>query len=177
MSFNPQHYMVGPVVVNFASDDLGYSEDGIGITFQPFYDNIASDDFGGRAGPPADAQLLGVIATIDISLTKYEKAEVDQLIASFRSNGQNGISPPVGSFVRQDVLGGILLLKGINEHLSFPFAYLKRNQEINSGTKWRRYTLGFEAWQNQTDYAATTHLNKTLFTTSTQGPLTTTTSA
>src|SRR5690349_15679735 len=106
MPFEPVHFTTGPSVVNWGlsqGTDLGFSEDGARITLTPFFDNVHSDDFGGRPGPPSDSQLLGAIATIDIDFTKYVKAELDKLSA-FQVNGQAGVLPSIGKFVRQDGL-------------------------------------------------------------------------
>lgn len=158
MPFDPQHFTSGPVVPCFgvsANDlvKLGYSEDGIKMLVTPYFDNIPSDDFGGRGGPPSDAQILGAIATIDLELSKYVKADVDRL-SSFQvaANAIAGVLPPIGKFVRQDGLGGVLKLIGINDSYLFDFAYLRRNYEINTGTKWRKYILGFEAWMSKPNY-------------------------
>ena len=164
MPFAPIHFACGPVVVTWNAIQLGYSEDGCKMVVQPFFDRVSSDDFGGRAGPPADEQLLGAVATIDIPFTKYVKAEMDKLSA-FKKNGTAGILPPIGSFVRQDGLYATLLLAGINDNHTFLTAFLRRAQEINSGTKYRTYMVGFECWLNQTDYTQLSQAqNRTLFT-------------
>lgn len=156
MPFAPVHFTTSAAVVNFgpsAGTDLGFSEDGVRITLTPFFDNVHSDDFGGRAGPPSDSQLLGGIATIDVDFTKYVKAELDKL-SSYQVGGEAGLFPHVGKFVRQDSLASILRITCKNEILTFAEAYLKRNYEINSGTKYRTYRVGWEAWMAKPDYTA-----------------------
>ncbi len=174
---NFAHFMNGPVVVTWNSVQLGFSEDGVQINIQPFFDQIPSDDFGGRAGPPSDSQILAAIATVDVALSKYDKAEVDKL-TSYKAGGAVGVLPPIGSFIRQDGLSAALLLDGVLEDLTFATAYLRRNQEFNSGTKWRRYVIGWECWVNATDLGSLSSLqNRTLFTqatTTTPAPTTTT---
>ena len=164
MPFTPVHFMAGPVVVTWNGIQLGYSEDGVPVRIQPFHDSVKSDDFGGRAGPDADAQILAGIATVNVPLTKYMKAEMDKL-SSFRSGGTAGIFPPIGSFVRQDGMSAILILDGVNEDMTFATAFLKGAFEINSGTRFRRYMIGFECWVNQTDYTSLQAIAaRTLFT-------------
>lgn len=164
MPFAPVHFASGPVVPTWNSIQLGYSEDGCNIVVTPFFDRVSSDDFGGLRGAPADEQLLGAIATIDIPFTKYVKAEMDKLTA-FKKAGTAGTLPPIGSFVRQDALYAPLILAGINDTFTFATAMLRRAQEINSGTKYRRYMVGFECWMNQTDYnQLTVAQNRVLFT-------------
>ncbi len=169
------HFMTGPVVVTWNALPLGLSEDGVPVVIEPFYDNIPSDDFGGRAGPPSDAQLLGAIARIDVPLSKYDKAEVDKLSA-FKSGGSVGVLPAIGSFVRQDGLYAALLLNGVYEDLTFATAFLRRAMEFNSGTKWRRYVIGFECWMSATDLSQLPSLQtRTLFGQTTTTTTTTTT--
>lgn len=168
MPFAPLHFTSGPVVIKFGLTgnliDLGFSEDGCRVTVTPFFDNVHSDDFGGRAGPPSDAQLLGAIATIDVEFTKYVKAELDKL-SSFQVGGVAGLMPAIGKFVRQDALAAVLNLTGVNDTYSFPEAYLKRNYEINTGTKYRKYIVGWEAWMAKPDYTAMASLQtRRLFT-------------
>jgi len=158
MTFSPVHFAVGPVVVSWNSQQIGYSEDGVQGIIQPRYDEIFSDDMGGRAGVPTDAQLLAGICSMDIVFTKYMKSICDGL-SNFNANtvaSQNGLFPAIGSFVRQDSLGASLVLTGVNETKTFALAFLRRNYEVNSGSRYRRYVCGFECWVNQTDFTALT---------------------
>ncbi len=160
MPFQPLHFSSGPVVVEFGASSntlakLGFSEDGIRMTIQPFYDNVHSDDFGGRPGPPSDAQLLGAIATVDVEFSKYVKADMDKLSA-FRVSSSPalvpGQLPPIGTFVRQDGLAGVLKLTGVKDSFTYATSFLRRNQEINTGTKYRRYVVGWECWMDKPNY-------------------------
>lgn len=164
MPFAPVHFASGPCVITWNSIQLGYSEDGVKISIQPFHDAVHSDDFGGRAGTPADEQLLGGIATIDLEATKYVKAEFDKL-TSFQPGGVAGRFPPVGTFMRQDAKFAPLILTGVNDTFTFAIAYLRRAFEANSGTRYRRYMVGWRAAIDQTDYTTlSTFQNRTLFT-------------
>lgn len=164
MPFAPVHFASGPVVVTWNAIQLGYSEDGCNVVIQPRWDEVKSDDFGGRAGTAADEQLLAGDATIDIPMTKYVKAELDKLTA-FKKAGTAGVFPPIGSFSRQDALFATLLLAGVNDQHQFLTASLYRAQEFNSGTRYRRYMIGFKCSINQTDYnALTSPQSRTLFT-------------
>jgi hypothetical protein len=164
MPFAPVHFASGPIVVTWNSIQLGYSEDGVRGTITPYTHPVHSDDFGGRAGPPADEQLMAGIANVQIAFTKYVKAEMDKL-TSFQKNGVAGVFPPIGTFLRQDGKGAPLLLDGLNDDWTFTYAVLKGGQEINSGTKFRTYVVGWECWINQTDYNLIAQAqNRTLFT-------------
>ena len=164
MPFAPVHFTTGPTVPFFGTTintlyPLGYAEDGVSINVQPQFDEIYSDDFGGRGGAPSDAQLLGGRASLDMMLTKYQKSLADNLSTYYAVNvntSNKGIFPVIGSFIRQDGLAGVLQLVGVNETMTFLTAFLKRNYEINSGTRYRRYACGFECWVNQTDYTQIT---------------------
>mgnify|MGYP000851156251 CR=1 FL=1 len=169
MPFAPVHFKSGPIVVNFGVDannltQLGFSEDGVTGIIQPFFDEVKSDDNGGLRGPPSDAQLLGAIASLDVDFTKYIKAEMDKLSA-FKVNGTAGILPAVGSFVRQDALGGVLRLSGIHDTFTFNFAFIRRNFEFNTGTRYRKYKTGWECWMSLPDYNQISQAQtRTLFT-------------
>ena len=164
MPFAPVHFASGPVVLTWNSVQLGYSEDGVRVNIRPFHDAVHSDDFGGRQGPPADEQMLAGLATIDVEMTKYVKAELDKL-SSFQPGGTAGTFPPIGTFKRQDSKLASLIVGGINDTWTFTRAGLKRAFEVNSGTRYRRYILGWECWIDQTDYTTLSQFqNRVLFT-------------
>lgn len=161
-AFSPIHFTSGPVVVSWNASQLGYGENGARISVIPRYADIHSDDFGGQEGYPTDSQFLGAVASINIALTKYNKDYCDKLgqfnSAALAVSGKTGVGlfPAIGSFVRQDALYAGLLLDGVNEHLTFPTAFLRGNYEINAGTIYRTYMVQFECWMNQTDYTSLT---------------------
>jgi hypothetical protein len=158
-AFSPVHFTTLASQVKWGGFELGYTEDGCQLIVQPRYEEIFSDDMGGRGGVPSDAQFLGATGMMDLLFTKYNKTYMDNLscytVAALTSNAV-GLMPALGSFVRQDGLYGMLQLVAPNENLSFATALLRRNYEINSGTRYRRYVLGFELWLNQTDYTQIT---------------------
>lgn len=148
------HYTTLACNIQWGGFDLGFAEDGAQLTIIPRFEDIHSDDMGGRGGAPSDAQFLGATGHIDFVFTKYLKARMDQL-GSYDvrklTTPAVGVMPVLGSFVRQDGLAGPLVLRAVNESLTFETAYLRRNYEINSGVRARRYICGFELWLNQTD--------------------------
>jgi hypothetical protein len=159
MPFAPVHFTTGPVVPSWNANQLGYCEDGVQIQIFPRWADIFSDDMGGREGVPTDSQFLGATASIRLLLTKYNKTLCDSLSCFTQAaltSGAKGLMPVLGSFARQDSLAATLLLTGVNENISFATAMLRGNYEINSGTKYRRYVVDFEALLNQTDYTAIT---------------------
>lgn len=168
MPFSPVHFTTGPVVPSWNAQQLGYCEDGVQVSVFPRYSDIFSDDMGGREGVPTDSQFLGATASIRLMLTKYQKEICDRLSSFTQASlpaGTKGLLPVIGSFVRQDALYAALLLSGVNESMNFPIAFMRGGYEINSGTKYRRYIVEFEAWLNQTDYTLiATAQTRTLFT-------------
>lgn len=159
MPFSPVHFTTGPIVPTWGGFQLGYCENGVNIALQPRWDDIYSDDMGGRGGVPSDSQFLGATGMIDMLFTKYNKTFLDNMschtIAALTS-GAKGLMPVLGSFARQDSLGAALTLNGFNENLAITFALLRGNYEMNSGTAYRRYRCTFEVWLNQTDYTQIT---------------------
>ena len=157
MAFPVVHFATLNAAVIWDGYNLGFSEEGCTISIQPRWDDIYSDDMGGTRGVPSDSQFLGATGSVDLVFTKYDKINMDK-IASFTSgtlasgNAFRGVYPILGSFARQDGMSGSLLIQAPRETLTFPTAVLRRNYEINSGTRYRRYVCGFELWLNQTDY-------------------------
>ena len=91
----PTHSSTSPGLV-------GVTDNGPQIQTRFFWDRVDGDDFGGRAGPPADEQLMGGQATIDITLTKY--ANISALEAILTMSSTAGVFPEIGSFKRLDYL-------------------------------------------------------------------------
>lgn len=151
-----QHKVAGPVLIKYNTVSLGYSRDGVSIRIEPRWLDIFSDDFGGAGGAPADAQFLGGIATVTAELPKYEAAEVHKL-AAFEKAGTAGIFPQFGTLIRQEQEYAVLLLDGKNEDWTFSVAFMRQPQEVNKGTKFSTYVLGWECWIDNTT-------SRTLFT-------------
>jgi hypothetical protein len=140
-------YSSGPVLVNYDSVDLGYTEDRVEITVQPFFDDIHTDSWGGLAGPFADRQLLGAVAAINCMLTKFDDAAVQKLSSFIDQAGTAGVvgSAKLGEFIYQDSMYAALDLKSTltGSSLKFEFAHLSGAFSFNSSTRHRRYQLQF----------------------------------
>lgn len=146
----------GPVLVNYDSVDLGYTEDRVDITIQPFFEDLHTDSWGGLAGPFADRQLLGAVAAINCMLTKFDDAAVQKL-SSFveQGSGVAGTIGPsfgggnaldkLGTFVYQDSMYATLDLKSTltGSSLKFEYAHLSGAFSFNSSMRHRRYQLQF----------------------------------
>lgn len=151
-----QHEVAGPVIVTFDSLQLGYTRDGARIRLEPKWGDVHSDDYGGAGGAPADAQILGAVATVTCELTKYDIAELHKLTA-FGEDPASATAftlPAYGTLVRQDSKTQVLLLDGVNEDWTFSTAFVRQAMEVNKGTRFSTFMVGFECWVN----AATTRL-------------------
>lgn len=144
-----EHVVAGPVIVTANSVQLGYSQDGVSIRIEPRYGDIHSDDWAGVGGAPADTQLLGAIATVTADLTKYERAECVKL-TSFEKAGAAGTLPVLGTLIRQDDEFFQLDLDGVNEDWAFSVAFCRQAIEVNKGTKYSTFLVGFECWLSTT---------------------------
>lgn len=151
-----QHEVAGPVIVKWNGNSLGYSRDGVRIRIEPKWIDIASDDYGGASGAPADAQIVGAIATVQCELTKYDKA-VCHALTSFFKAGTVGTLPVLGGLIRQGSGYATLLLDGTVEDWTFTVAMIRQGQEVNKGTRFSTFVCGFECWISDTS-------SRTLFT-------------
>lgn len=142
-----QHNVAGPVIVTFDAVELGYARDGVRIEFHPRWLDVHSDDFGGEAGAPSDAQMMGGIAIVTAELTKYDHDFV-KVLTSFEESGATGTFPAFGTLVKQGGLYSTLLLNGANQDWTFAQAFLRRAQDVNVGTKFSTFMLGWECWVN-----------------------------
>jgi len=144
-----EHVVAGAVTVKYGSITLGYSRDGVSIRIEPRWGDIASDDWGGAGGAPADTQLLGATAAITADLTKYDAAACRKLTA-FEKGGTAGVLPQLGTLIRQDTEFDVLDLDGLNEDWTFNQAFMRQAVEVNKGTKYSTFLVGWECWLDDT---------------------------
>lgn len=140
-----QHEVAGPVIVTWNGGQLGYSRDGVRVRIEPKWIDIPSDYYGGASGAPADAQIVGAIATVQCELTQYNKTLCHPL-TSFYKAGTAGVLPTLGSLVRQGSGYATLLLDGTVEDWTFTVAMIRQGQEVNKGTRFSTFVCGFECW-------------------------------
>lgn len=173
-----QHYYAGPATVKVATRtpgndqlgayaDLGINRESIPMVIQPKFLDIPSDDWGGTDGAPADAQFMGAIATIQLSLTKFEKAIADRLLEGLLyATNTAGVSVPFGSLVRQQShmfamkLDSQLTAGKADEKLvTFEYCFIRGGGAVGHGTRYSSFDLTVEAWMNsstaRTLYAVT----------------------
>ncbi len=75
-----------------ALEFLGRTVNGVQIEEIPFFSPIASDEYGGDAGPPADYQLMGTQHRISMEMTKFDPTVLAKLDSFYSEVG----SPSVG---------------------------------------------------------------------------------
>lgn len=140
------HVVAGRVLVSFAGNELGFSQDGAIITYTARFGDIFSDDWGGAGGAPADSQLLGMTGSVTLDMTKYDASEVQKLAAFSTGGPADGDLPAFGTLMRQDSKTGSLVLTGTNKVYTFATAFPREPQSLNAGTKFSTYNLQFEFW-------------------------------
>lgn len=170
------HYYAGPAAVTFTPRStadgslqtaqatvIGINEASVPVITQPRFGDIASDDWAGPDGAPADSQFLGAIAVVQLRLTKFEIAAVDRLmdgVAHYTGGWSTaGALMPFGSFVRQGGLMGQLVLNSASatytdtsktdaKVLTLPYVFIRNGGAVNQGTAAAAYDFQFEAWVN-----------------------------
>lgn len=144
------HRVAGFVIVTFNGYQLGVSRDGVTIRIEPRWAEIPTDDFGGSGGTPSDIQHLGALAHVQCDLNAYDEAEVHKL-TSFVAGGSAGIMPQIGTLMKQESKTSTLLLDGKNQDWTFDVAFPQQPQEVNKGTRFSTFVLGFTCLINNTD--------------------------
>lgn len=161
-----QHYYPGPAVVEVAlrtpgSDTLGaytsvgVNREAIPIVIQPKFLDVPSDDWAGGDGAPSDAQFMGAIATVQLSMTKFERALADRLLDGLMySTNTAGAFPAFGSFIR---LGGFMFGLRLNSQqttkadekmIELPYCFARSGGAVGQGTRYSSYDLTIECWLN-----------------------------
>jgi len=143
------HQVAGVTEVKWNNIQLGFSRDGVTIRTQPYYEDIHSDDFGGASAPPADSQFMGAIALVTAELTKWNEVEVNKL-GKFGGAGSRGTVAVIGSLVRAGGLFGSLFLDNAGDPRTYARAFLRQAQEVNVGTKYSTFIVGWECWIDTT---------------------------
>jgi len=147
---------VGPV--NATSDnieDLGYTRNGIELSFQGFFLDVPGDENGGDDGPPVDVQYMGEIATIRMELTKYNSTVAEKVSARV-NGGSAGVPVAAGTLMFGDnnVLANevawrllIQVSSGVG-NMNFLRAFPRNVIELNKGTRFSTLVAEFEAHKN-----------------------------
>lgn len=142
------HVVAGPVTCSFGGNVLGFTRDGADIRYEARWGDVFSDDFGGAGGAPADTQLLGMVGSVNLELTKYDEAEVRKLAAFSKDGPADGDLPALGTLIRQESKFATLLLAGSIKTYTFAVSFPREPQSLNAGTTFSTYLLQFEFWIN-----------------------------
>jgi hypothetical protein len=129
-----------------AQASLGYTRNGVDITFEGFFLDIMGDENGGDDGPPIDVQYLGEVARIRCELTKWDTAvALDVMQRHITSAAGVPVITPGSGLINQD--GGYLGLEltSANRTYTFPRCFPRNSIELNKGTKFSTFTCEFEA--------------------------------
>jgi hypothetical protein len=150
------------IKVNLSADyrvlsTLGYTQDGATIVFRPYYQDVPGDENGGDAGPPIDRVYMGEVAQVQLELTKWDDTLAALLIKRFRdptallTTGQ-----PAGAGTLTFSTAHSLVVSSPNGIHNFPRAVLDGELQINKGTKYSRWLLGFTCYKNTSGVLWTT---------------------
>tara|TARA_R100000455_G_C6234482_1_gene95119 strand:+ start:75 stop:587 length:513 start_codon:yes stop_codon:yes gene_type:complete len=156
-----QHFFAGPATVTITPRtpgtgalgspiNVGINREAIPIIVTPVMLDVPSDSFGGPDGVPSDVQHMGATASIQLSLTKFEKTAVDSLLDGYYFTGQSpGVLPPFGSLARLSSYYFILTLTSTSRVTEFDFCFVRNGGAYGQGTRYSSYDLQIEAHINE----------------------------
>jgi hypothetical protein len=174
-----QHFFAGPATVKIKKrnpetgaldqdfTNIGINREAIPLIITPSVLDVPSDDWGGPEGVPADVQMIGAIANIQLSLTKFEILELDKMIDGttwttaaddapaagepyeylIKDRGQ---MPLLGSFIRQNNFMFQLKLESDYKEILFEYCFVRNGGAVAQGTRYSSYDLQVEAHMNHT---------------------------
>jgi hypothetical protein len=138
---------------------VGYSRNGVTITYEDFWIDVPGDEHGGDDGPPIDVQHLGRIARVRIELTKFDTTAVAAIKARVANTlfgrpvpiAASGSDPPAARppgtlmFTNSYTMKlTIRAVRGDAEVHHFPRAFLRAAIDLNVATKFQSPILEFE---------------------------------
>lgn len=125
---------------------LGYTRNGVEVTFESFMLDVMGDENGGDDGPPIDVQYLGETARIRCELTKWDTAVSLNVLERHASSAAGvPVITPGSSLINQDSGYLALELTSTNRTYNFPKVFPRNAIELNKGTKFSTFTCEFEA--------------------------------
>lgn len=143
------HYATGPTLVDFGANELGFAEDRIQISEQPFWHEVHADSYGGAGGPPCDVQYIGSLVYVTCLLNRFNEPTM-RIIGRIASEKVtvDGTMPPTGWYMRQDGSMKPLSLVNASYTLTYEKAILKQGRKFNVGTRHQAFALTFECHIN-----------------------------
>ena len=174
-----QHFFAGPATVKIKKrnpesgaldadfTDIGINREAIPLIITPSVLDVPSDDWGGPEGVPADVQMLGAIANIQLSLTKFDIGQLDRMIdgTTWTTSADDapsagepyeylvkdaGQMPLLGSFIRQNNFMFQLKLESDYKEILFEYCFVRNGGAVAQGTRYSSYDLQVEAHMNHT---------------------------
>jgi hypothetical protein len=129
-----------------AKSSLGYTRNGVDITFEGFFLDIMGDENGGDDGPPIDVQYLGEVARVRCELTKWDTAlALNVMERHYQSAAGVPVLSPGQTLINQDNGYLALELTSASRTYTFPKVFPRNAIELNKGTKFSTFTCEFEA--------------------------------
>ncbi|MCP4539916.1 MAG: hypothetical protein GY832_22480 [Chloroflexi bacterium] len=134
-----------------AYQELGYTRNGVDLTFEAFFLDVPGDQNGGDEGPPIEVQYLGEIARVRMELTKFDMA-VTQVVHARVANNAAGNPATPGTLLLANAAGvtsmDLLILTDLFP-FHFPVAIPRQPIEENKGTKFETFVCEFECHKEQ----------------------------
>jgi hypothetical protein len=156
------HVIEGPCKVYYggltdytpgSAEELCYNVDKIPMQWEPNYLPIYSDQYGGREGVPADWQLLGATASVQIESTFFNRTNC-MLLTTFAppdtAGAVEGTLPAIGSLFRTaqiPLTGYLKIISDQGENLGMNYLFdtaIVRQASIDVGTVHSVFRAVFE---------------------------------
>ncbi len=129
-----------------ALQDLGYTRNGAGLSFEGLFQDVPSDDMGGDAGPPADVLYHGEIARIRLELTKWDADVVEILNGRLRGLATPGTPSFPGKLMFAGGYDIRLLILTATKPYNFPRTIIRQPIQLpDRGSKFSVVVVEFEA--------------------------------
>lgn len=144
---------------------VGYSRNGVTITYEDFWIDVPGDEHGGDDGPPIDIQHLGRIARVRIELTKFDETSVSAIKARVDNTlfgrpapiAASGSDPPAarppGTLMFTNAYTMRLTIRAVRGDAAvhnFPRAFPRAAIDLNVATKYQSPILEFECHKDST---------------------------
>jgi len=142
----PAHLQVA-TPASGALEDLGYSRNGVDVTFRGYYDDVPSDLMGGELGPPLDVQYFGETADIQCQLTSYQTSVYNKVQAQLAA-GTAGTPGTPGTLMFSELKAFRLRITSTIEILNFVNVVFRQPREINKGTRFSQAVVVATAYEN-----------------------------
>lgn len=126
--------------------DAGYSQNGVDLAFDGYFQNVPCDSHGGDDGPPAEILYHGETARIRIEMTKWDATVVEVLNGRLRGLGAPGTPAGPGILMFAGGYDFRLLILTANLPYNFPRTILRAPIELpRRGSKFSIVVAEFEA--------------------------------